>query len=43
MLEEDKPVGVPQLPLLLVPVVVKDAVELYELVPPVVQAVCTWN
>jgi hypothetical protein len=40
MLEEAKPVGVPQLPLKeAVPVVVKDARALYELVPPAEQTV----
>ena len=39
MLEEAKPVGVTQL---LVPVVLNEAIELYELVP-AEQTVCTWN
>ena len=39
MLEEAKLVGAPQLPLLAVPVVVNDAVALYELVPPAEQTV----
>jgi hypothetical protein len=43
ILEEAKPVGTPQLPLLAVPVVVNDTAPLYELVPPPEQTVCTWN
>ena len=39
MLEEAKPVGVTQL---LVPGVLNEAIELYELVP-AEQTVCTWN